>query len=92
MDVTYDPAKDTANVAKHGVSLAGAVSIVWDRAVIWPDHRRNYGEPRMVALAPIGQRLHCVVFVDRDNARRIISLRRANQREFDLYEAQTETD
>jgi uncharacterized DUF497 family protein len=92
MDVTFDPAKDTANFAKHGVSLADAASIMWDRAVTWPDQRQDYGEPRMIALAPIGQRLHCVVFVDRDKTRRIVSLRRANQREFDWYEAQTETD
>jgi len=92
MDVTFDPAKDGANLAKHGVSLAEAASIEWDEAVMWPDLRRDYGEPRVVALAPIAERLHCVVFVDRDDSRRIISLRRANQREFDFYEAQTKSD
>ena len=40
----------------------------------------------MIALAPIGERLYCVVYVGRENDRRIISLRKANQREFDYYE------
>jgi uncharacterized DUF497 family protein len=40
---------------------------------------------RIVALAPIGDRLFFVVFVDRENSRRIISLRRANRCEVNHY-------
>lgn len=58
----------------------------WDAALLWQDMRHDYGETRMVALGPIGERLYCVVFVDRETDRRIISLRKANQREFDYYE------
>ena len=61
VNITFDPAKDASNIAKHGVSLGEAEFIEWDDAMMWPDQRRDYGEPRMVALAPIGQRLHCVV-------------------------------
>ena len=39
----------------------------------------------MVALAPIGEILFFVAFVDREPARRIISLRRANRREVNHY-------
>lgn len=35
----------------------------------------------MIALAPLTGTLFCVAFVDRSDARRIISLRRANRRE-----------
>ena len=92
MKITFDPAKDAANVAKHGVSLAEAERAQWGEALVWPDLRCNYGEDRMIALAPIGDRLHCVVFVERDDAMRVISLRRANQREFDFYETETKSD
>ena len=51
----------------------------------WIDDRADYGELRIVALAPIGDRLFFVVFVDRDEGRRIISLRRANRREVNHY-------
>ena len=86
MKVTCDAGKDIKNQEKHGVSLIEAASIDWDVALIWQDTRHDYGENRMVALAPIGERLYCVVYVDRENDRRIISLRKANQREFDYYE------
>lgn len=89
MNVTFDPAKDAVNRAKHGVSLADADEFEWRGAVVWPDTRRNYGEARMVAPGYVGLRIMFMVFVDRPpeqpNERRIISLRKANQREVILY-------
>ncbi|MBL8483522.1 MAG: BrnT family toxin [Rhodocyclaceae bacterium] len=46
MEFSYDTTKDAANIAKHGVSLARAADFEWDSAVVWPDRRRDYGEPR----------------------------------------------
>ena len=89
MNVTFDPAKDAANLAKHGFSLLDAVGFEWETAVVWPDTRRDYGGPRMVALGYIGLRIMSVVFVDRPpeqpTERRIISLRKANTREVKRY-------
>lgn len=85
MQIVYDAAKDTVNLAKHGVSLAMAAEIEWKSAVVWPDVRRQYGEQRLAAIGYIGLRLYCVIFVDRPPVRRIISLRKANQREVRRY-------
>ena len=89
MNVTFDPAKDAANMAKHGVSLTEAAGFEWGTAVVWPDTRRDYGEARMVALGYIGLRIMALVFVDRlseqSTERRIISLRKANSREVKRY-------
>ena len=89
MNVTFDPAKDAENLAKHGFSLVDAMGFEWDAAVMWLDNRRDYGEPRMVGLVPFNDRLFCVVFVDRPpeqpTERRIISLRKANNREVKRY-------
>ncbi len=89
MNVTFDPAKDAANMAKHGVSLTEAAGFEWGTAVVWPDTRRDYGEARMVALGYIGLRIMGLVFVDRPpeqpTERRIISLRKANSREVKRY-------
>jgi len=87
MDILFDPAKEAANRAKHGVSLAMASQLEWETAVVWPDARRNYGEPRQCAIAYIGLRLFFVAFVERTDARRIISLRKANPREVKFYAA-----
>ena len=54
----------------------------------WPDQRHEYGEYREIGLGYIGDRLFTVVFVDRGEERRIISLRKANRREEKIY-AQT---
>ena len=87
MNVTFDPAKDAANVAKHGVALSEAALLDWDAAYTWPDNRRDYGEHRMAGLAPLHERLFYVVFLDRGDMRRIISLRKANAREVSRYVA-----
>ena len=44
MNMTFDPAKNAANIAKHGVSLAMASELDWESALLWPDKRRDYGE------------------------------------------------
>lgn len=88
MLIEFDPAKDAANIAKHGVSLSEAAQLDWKNALIWEDHRRDYGELRQVALAVWNERLYAVAFVDRGEVRRIVSLRKANLREINRYEAE----
>ena len=85
MQFDFDPGKDATNLSKHVLSLAAAAELSWDASLVWLDDRADYGEVRMVALAPIGDILFFVAFVDREPARRIISLRRANRREVNHY-------
>ena len=80
MKITYDPTKDAMNQEKHGVSLAAAASIDWTSAVTWADTRMDYHEDRMRGLGLIGNCVHAVVYVIRDQSRRIISLRRPTTR------------
>jgi uncharacterized DUF497 family protein len=74
-----------ANQKKHGVSLSVAGELDWEAALLWMDDRVEYGEMRMIALAPKTEILYYVAFVDRGEARRVISLRRANRREVKHY-------
>ncbi len=85
MRIEFDPAKDVANKAKHGVSLALAIELDWEAALVWIDNRFEYGELRVIALAPKTEILYYVAFVERGEMRRIISLRRANRREVKHY-------
>lgn len=85
MLIEFDPAKDAANLARHGVSLALAGKLDWDAALVWVDDRFEYDEVRMIALAPETGTLYYVAFVDRGEVRRIISLRRAERREVKYY-------
>jgi uncharacterized DUF497 family protein len=81
----FAPNKDQLNLDKHGVSLSLASDLDWDAALLWIDDRREYGETRILALAPWTSILYYVAFVDRGNVRRVISLRRANRREVRRY-------
>ena len=85
MRFEFDPIKDKRNRALHGLSLAFASKLDWDEALVWIDNRYGYDEQRMVALAPEGNRLYYVAFVDRADIRRIISLRYAERREIKHY-------
>lgn len=87
MNLLFDPSKDVANLAKHGVSLADAAHLNWEQALVWTDTRKNYGEIRQSALAVWNERVFFVAFVERADGRRVISFRKANQREFDRYVA-----
>lgn len=85
MQIDFDPQKNAGNVTKHGVSLALAVELDWEAALVWVDDRFEYGETRLIALAPRRGILYCVAFVDRGRVRRVISLRPANRREVKHY-------
>ena len=90
MKFNFDSNKDIINLAKHQLSLADAANLAWKAALIWVDNRQDYGEIRQIGLVPMNQRLYVVVFVDKKTERRIISLRKANNREYERYEQETD--
>jgi uncharacterized DUF497 family protein len=85
MHYEFDPTKDEGNLGKHGVSLTEADGFEWEAAVVREDTRKQYAERRFEAKGYIGDRLHVMVFCLRDDAVRIISLRKANPREVKSY-------
>lgn len=50
------------------------------------DTRYDYDEDRFVAYSYIGSALHVLVFTPRGETCRVISLRKANNREIKAYE------
>ncbi len=80
MQIAFDPAKDAANIAKHGVSLARA-SQMSIRTVI-QDQRNDYGEERFNAFGLIDGVTYCLTFTYRPDHIRVISLRRARLKEY----------
>ena len=81
MEFAWDQAIDAANLAKHGVSLAEAARLDWKKGRDIRDDRVDYGETRIVRYALIEDHLHVCVYTLRNEVRRIISLRKANERE-----------
>ncbi|MDK3025820.1 BrnT family toxin [Cupriavidus taiwanensis] len=85
MLLVFDPVKDLANQIKHGVSLALAEAFEMEGALIRDDLRFAYGEGRVIATGPIGNRVFVKVYT-----MRVISLRKANRREVLKYVYETQ--
>jgi len=83
--IEFDPAKNEANIAKHGVDMASAEQFEFDTALLTVDTRQSYGETRHIAIGYIAERLHMLVFTKRGPNVRVISLRKANRREERAY-------
>ncbi|HEY0414615.1 MAG TPA: BrnT family toxin [Allosphingosinicella sp.] len=79
MQVEFDPAKDAANVEKHGVSLALTAEL--DIVAVVESNRPQDRERRFRLYGLIGGDLHCAVVTYREASVRAISLRRANRTE-----------
>jgi uncharacterized DUF497 family protein len=58
------------------------------RGLDFEDDRRDYGEIRYQTYGLLGDRLVMLVWTPRGDARHIISMRKANEREKGRYEAQ----
>lgn len=79
----WDPRKAARNLAKHGVSFEEAATVFGDPlGRIEDDPRHSVDEKRSVLLGLSGAgRLLAVMFVDRGEAIRLVSARRATPRE-----------
>ena len=83
MNVEFDPAKNAANIAKHGLSLADFAGFDAEPLVI-EDHRKVYGEPRFRAFGRIGGKGHMIAYCE--TGIRLISFRRCHEKEMRRYE------
>ena len=83
----WDDRKLQLNLENHKVHFSLAELFEWNTAGIEPDNRKVYGEMRYRAYGLIENRLYCLVFTPRNGQIRIISLRKANQREVQFYES-----
>jgi uncharacterized DUF497 family protein len=85
MEIDFDPAKSKRNVRERGLSFERVIEFDWDSAVYAEDVRNPYPERRFVAVGYLDKRLHLVCFTPIAGGVRIISFRKANQREARSY-------
>ena len=89
MEISFDSAKDAKNIRERGIPFSDAEFFDFDSALVVEDTRKRYPEARYQALGYIRDRLHILVFSRTDDGIRVISLRKANDREVRRYESQT---
>ena len=86
MIVEFDPAKDVANQAKHGVSLQLGEAVFADpQHLIVTTVRPQDGEARSKVIGRAHGELRTAVFVRRGEAVRFIGVRRSNDKEARAY-------
>ncbi|MDO9226593.1 MAG: BrnT family toxin [Pseudomonadota bacterium] len=81
MKIIYDPAKNDRNIRERGLSFERVADFEFDNATFLTDDRREYNELRRVAIGYLDGRLHHLCFVETTTGIRVISFRKANQRE-----------
>ncbi len=88
MEFEWDEAKRIQAIEKHGVDFADAPFLWSSPMVVAGDNRKDYGEPRFIALGKLKGRVMVVVYTYRGaGVVRIISFRKANSREVKAYES-----
>ena len=93
MDFEWDEAKSEACFQVRGFDFAYAARAFFDPdRVVQADTRHSYGEECFQVMGRIEQRLFVIVYTPRRDAIRIISARKANQREVRDYENRTRED
>jgi uncharacterized DUF497 family protein len=82
----FDIEKSLRNARERGLPFERAADFDFGTAVVsdsrWPD----YGAARRIAFGLIDGRLHALCFTVRGDRIRVISLRKANEREKKRYE------
>lgn len=85
MQIEFDPAKRDQTLAHRGLDMADAGVVFAGPMLTVEDDRADYGEPRYITIGRLDGRMVVVVWTPRGGARRIISMRKANEREQALY-------
>jgi len=85
MQIEYDPAKRGVTIRDRGLDMADAGYVFEGDTITIEDERRDYGETRYITVGFLAGRMVFVAWTPRDGSRRIISMRKANAREQELY-------
>ncbi len=85
MRISFDPQKNERNLRERGLSFEAASEFDFRSALVLVDDRYEYGELRYVAIGYLGNRLHVLCFTQEAEGIRVISFRKANDREVTRY-------
>lgn len=85
MKFEWDKNKNQLNYEKHGLSFEDAELVFENETISFEDDREDYGEERFITLGVLKGRVVIVVHTQRNFVTRIISMRKANEREKKIY-------
>ena len=85
MEIEFDPAKRNATLQIRGLDMAHAPDVFAGATLTVEDNRKDYGEPRYITIGFLANRMVILAWTQRGKVRRIISMRKANEREQAVY-------
>ena len=85
MTVEFDAAKRDTTLEARGLDMARAGEVFAGATLTVEDDRQDYGEDRFITIGFLDDRMVILVWTPRNGACRIISMRKANEREQALY-------
>lgn len=85
MRITFDPPKRDKTLIERGLDFANAGQVFADKHFDQSDDRKDYGETRIITVGRLDGRMVIVVWTPRENARHVMSMRKANEREQSRY-------
>lgn len=86
MKVECDPVKRAQTLLHRGLDMREAAIVFGGPCVTFSDLRKEYDETRLITIGLLRGRMVVLVWTWRQNVRRIISIRKANEREQELYQ------
>ncbi|HYI49325.1 MAG TPA: BrnT family toxin [Allosphingosinicella sp.] len=86
MEIIYNAEKRALTLEKRGLDFEDAVHVFAGSVVDLEDDREDYGETRWLTFGLLNERMVVLVWTQRGEARHIISMRKANERERKRYE------
>jgi len=89
MKIEFDPTKNERNIRERDLSFERVADFDWESSHSEEDTRFPYPERRFVVLGFVGDRLHVPCFTPISGGIRVISFRKANDRELRRYEQET---
>ncbi len=81
MKIEYDQNKRNKTLAERGLDFADAERVFSGISATRLDTRKDYGEKRFITTGLLEGRVVMVVWTKRGDKHRIISMRKANERE-----------
>lgn len=86
MLIEFDSKKQAQTLSDRGLDFNDAALIFSIEHYTLQDLREEYGEPRFISIGWLSSQMVMLVWTPRGEVRRIISMRKCNERENKLYE------
>lgn len=85
MNFEWDDAKRLTSISKHGFDFEGVEEVFEGRTITILDNRFDYGENRFLTLGVLRGWVVAIAHTESDSLIRIISVRKADANEEEIY-------